>query len=98
MSEQIASYPSLSIVIPVFNEPDWITRSVERVATAVASSRWTDPEVVIVDDGSTDETGTIVDKLQAAVPIRVIHTPNRGRLEARRTGIEAARGEYILLL
>lgn len=89
---------TLSVVIPVFNEPDWIRRSVARVAEAVAASPWRDPEIVIVDDGSADETRDVLDALRASVPIRVIHTANRGRLLARRTGIDAARGEFILLL
>ncbi len=53
---------------------------------------------MIVDDGSTDDTRSIIDHLQPGIPVRVIHTENRGRFLARRTGLEAARGESVLLL
>jgi hypothetical protein len=94
----MARTPSISVVVPVYNEPDWIVRSVSRVAEELLSSRWRDPEIVIVDDGSTDDTSRVVDQLSVGVPLRVIHQDNRGRFEARRTGLQAARGEFVLFV
>ena len=90
--------PSISVVMPVYNEPEWIVRSVSRIAEEVRGSRWTDPEIVVVDDGSTDCTSAVLDHLAASVPMRVIHQVNRGRFEARRTGLVAARGDYVLFI
>ena len=90
--------PTLSVVIPVYNEPNWIPKSVAKVVEALVQSSWRDPEIVIVDDGSTDSTPAVLTGLDSPIPIRVIRTENQGRLLARRTGIEAATGEYILLL
>ncbi|HEV3311160.1 MAG TPA: glycosyltransferase family 2 protein [Chloroflexota bacterium] len=91
-------YPTLSIVIPVYNEPDWIQRSVPRVAEALKASRWRDPEIVVIDDGSTEETARILDALRVEVPLRVVHQANLGRLEARRAGLREAKGQYTFFL
>ena len=48
--------PSLSVVIPVYNERRWIGTVVEDVVTAVRAAPFPDPEIVIVDDGSDEET------------------------------------------
>lgn len=90
--------PSLSVVIPVYNEPEWIVRSVGRAASALTSSRWVDAEIVVVDDGSTDSTAEVLENLECDVPLRVIHQTNRGRLGARRVGLDHATGDYVLFL
>lgn len=90
--------PSLSIVIPVFDEPDWIGRTVAAAAAAAESSDFGDTEIVVVDDGSAPATGAALAALEPAVPLRVLRHENRGRFLARKTGIEAARGDLVLLL
>ena len=95
---KVAEIPTLSIVFFVYNEPDWIVRTVSRAATLAAQSRWRDPEVVVIDDGSTDNTGAVLDQLTCDVPLRVIHQPNQGRLLAMKAGIEAAHGDYVMIL
>jgi glycosyltransferase involved in cell wall biosynthesis len=93
------SVPSLSIVIPVHNEPHWISRVVQEAAAAQRRSPFADADVVIVDDGSDDETRRALESLDAPLPLRIIrHERNAGRFAARRTGLEAARGELVLLL
>ena len=52
----------------------------------------------MVDDGSTDDGRAVVESHPSPVPVRVLGQENRGRFEARRTGLEAANGEYVLLL
>ncbi len=88
--------PTLSVVLPVYNEREEDLRStLAALSHQLRSSPWSDPEIVIVDDGSDPPLGT------PEVPgarTRTIRQDNRGRFEARRTGIEAANGEYILLL
>ncbi|MEU4801348.1 glycosyltransferase [Actinosynnema sp. NPDC023587] len=88
------SVPSLSIVIPVFNEPDWIGRSVGALRTALENARW-DAEIVVVDDGSTDETPARLAELPG---VTVLTQPNGGRFAARLAGITKAAGELVLML
>ena len=86
--------PSLSIVIPVFNEPEHIGPTVAAARAAIAASPF-EAEIVIVDDGSEAPTKEALARLDA---VRVITQDNRGRFLARKAGIEAATGDLVLLL
>jgi glycosyltransferase involved in cell wall biosynthesis len=90
--------PSLSIVIPVYNEPRWIEVAVADAVSAVEGSSFREPELVIVDDGSDDATQAVLASLSTPIQKRVIRQSNKGRFLARRAGIEAARGDLVLLL
>ncbi len=82
----------LSVIIPVYGAVDTLRRCVESLSVGSTD----DYEVVLVDDGATDGSGTLCDELAAADDhIRVIHTTNRGPSAARNTGLEQARGELI---
>lgn len=83
----------LSIIIPVFNEHKSIKELIKRVqATKLAN------EIVIVDDCSCDGTRDILAELDGKNGIRMIlHDKNRGKGAAVRTGLEAARGDIILI-
>ena len=88
--------PTLSVVIPVFNEREEDLRTtLEALSENLRASPWTDPEIVIVDDGS---DAAVVAPPVGGARTRVLSQSNRGRFEARRAGIEAAGGEYVLLL
>jgi glycosyltransferase involved in cell wall biosynthesis len=90
--------PSLSVVIPAFNEAGDLPGTIAALRNAVDRSGF-DAELVLVDDGSSDGSA---DAVRAAVdgglPLRVLSGPNRGRFDSRRTGVGAARAEYVLLL
>jgi glycosyltransferase involved in cell wall biosynthesis len=89
---------SLSIVMPVFNEQAHVARTVEALVAAVAGSGF-QAELVIVDDGSSDGSAEVARaSADGRLPVRVLSQPNRGRFEARRAGLEAAKGELVLLL
>jgi glycosyltransferase involved in cell wall biosynthesis len=88
--------PTLSVVIPVFNErPEDLRSTLDALSTSLQRSSWSEPEVVIVDDGSDDP---VPDHAVPGARTRVLRQLNRGRFDARRTGISAAEGEYVLLL
>src|SRR5262249_21448236 len=87
--------PRVSVVIPVFNAG----RDLEHALASVAAQTFTDHEVVVVDDGSTDAlTRTILDDAAARGAIALHRVPNGGPARARNLGIEHARAAYILPL
>lgn len=85
----------ISVVIPVYNGEKHIRTAVE----CVLRQRYTDWELIIVNDGSKDGTPAIVEELSAGDPrIRVIHQENGGVSAARNTGFQAARSTHVALL
>lgn len=90
--------PDLSVVIPSYNSAPWLPSTLDALSVAVARSA-RDVEVIVVDDGSTDETRSVVEALRGDVSnLRLISQPNRGRFLARWEGIESARSDLVLLL
>ena len=85
-----------SVVIPAYNVAEYL----EKCVASVRAQTCADWEVLLVDDGSTDGiTGALCDALrQGDDRIRVIHQENGGLGAARNTGLEAARGEYLVFL
>ncbi len=90
------SMPSLSIVIPVFNQPDWIGHTIEDAALAVERSGFERAEIVVVV--ADEPTRTVLMGLEPPLPLRVLDEEESGRFAARRQGIEAANGDLVLLL
>lgn len=83
------------MVIPVFNRAAMLG---EAVASVLAQT-YRPIEILIVDDGSTDDTAGVAEKLAAAHPeIRVLHTPNGGPGAAREAGRQLVRGEFVQYL
>lgn len=82
----------LSIIVPVFNNENEIKRCVD----SIYASKIIIPEVILVDDGSTDMSGMICDELARQYEsLRVIHKENGGTSSARNSGVEVAEGKYI---
>lgn len=95
----VGSSPVLSLVVPAFNESDRLAEGVERLRRAVSAgaidARST--ELLLVDDGSTDNTAELARRLLAPMPwARVIRMPkNAGKGAAVRVGVTAARGAAV---
>jgi cellulose synthase/poly-beta-1,6-N-acetylglucosamine synthase-like glycosyltransferase/peptidoglycan/xylan/chitin deacetylase (PgdA/CDA1 family) len=83
--------PPVSIIVPAYNESVGIAAAV----TSLASSRYGDLEVIVVDDGSTDGTADIVDRL-GLKPVQVVRQVNAGKSAALNTGLRLARHEVIV--
>ncbi len=88
--------PRISVILPVYNRP---TMLVESVGSVLAQT-FTDWEIIIVDDGSTDDTPAVAARLVAEHRPRIqyLRQANAGPGAARNTGLEAARGEFIQFL
>lgn len=84
-----------SIVTPVYNAKKYLPECLDSL---LAQSGTPEYELILIDDGSTDGSGEILDRyLEKNVPkIRVLHTENRGTILARKTAIDLAKGEYLL--
>lgn len=84
-----------SVIIPVYNVHAYLQRCIESVQQQTYKAL----EIILVDDGSTDESGELCDKLVAQDSrIHVIHKQNGGLSDARNAGLKVATGEYVLFL
>ncbi|RMG97025.1 MAG: glycosyltransferase family 2 protein [Chloroflexi bacterium] len=91
----IEGEPYLSIIIPTYNEEERIIPTIGAIASYVSDKEfpW---ELIISDDGSTDNTVSLVEELGFA-NLRIVRAPkNEGKGSAVRRGVLAARGQYIL--
>jgi GT2 family glycosyltransferase len=89
--------PAVSIVIPCYRQAAFLADAVE----SVTRQTFTDWEIIVVDDGSPDDTAEVAARLittHAGSRIRLIRQPNGGVAAARNAGVRAARGRYILPL
>lgn len=85
----------ISLIIPVYN----VEKYLEETLNSVINQRFSDYEVILVDDGSVDRSGLICDKFAAVHEnIKVIHKENGGQSSARNLGIKAAKGEFLAFL
>lgn len=83
--------PLISAIIPVYNAETYLPRCVE----SVRKQTYTNLEILLIDDGSTDSSGEICDKYVGEdLRIKAIHIPNGGVSRARNTGLERCTGEY----
>lgn len=93
--ETATPVPSISVVSPFHNRRTFLPALIE----TLGRQTFTDFELIIVDDGSTDGLEDAVKQLRTAFPIHLIRLEqNRGAAAARNVGIDAARGRYVALL
>ena len=86
---------NLSIIIPVYN----VEQTLQRCVKSVLEQSFTNYEIILIDDGSTDKSGQMIDSLaETDNRCTAIHQPNRGLSAARNTGIEIATGNYITFI
>ena len=87
------STPLVSIIIPCFNAGRWLAETLE---SALAQT-WPATEIIVVNDGSRDDSGAIARQF-AARGVRVVDQPNAGASAARNRGLREARGEFVQYL
>ena len=82
----------ISVIVPVYNVAAYLPRCID----SILSQTWKDMEILLVDDGSTDESGRICDQYaEKDSRVRVIHKENGGLSSARNVGLDIAEGEYV---
>lgn len=89
------SIRNISVIIPCYKA----AATLRRAAASALADAPAGLELLLVDDGSPDDTGTLCDTLAAEDPrVRALHRPNGGAGAARNTGLDAARGDWVLFL
>ena len=83
----------ISIICPIYN----ITSYLEKCIQSIIGQSYSELEIILVDDGSTDGSAEICDRYASLDNrIKVLHKPNGGLVSARKAGLEAATGEYVI--
>ncbi len=84
--------PKVSVIVPVYNAERYLRRCID----SILSQTFTDFELILIDDGSSDLSWKICDEYARRYSnVVVFHTENRGASLARKTGIAKAKGEYV---
>ena len=83
---------AISVIVPVYNVELFVERCLNSLK---AQTDDISVEIIVIDDGSTDESGRIVDDYSSDPRFRIVHQCNQGFSGARNTGLELARGRYI---
>ena len=86
--------PLISIIIPAYN----VAAYLEQCVGSVLEQTFSNYEIILVDDGATDNTGSICDAYSGNKKIKIIHKENGGLSDARNVGLESACGQYIAFL
>lgn len=86
--------PAMSVIIPTCNRAEYVAQAVE----SVFAQTFTDFEVIVIDDGSTDGTRERLASFSGSPKFQYFYQPNAGRSRARNQGIAKAQGEFVLFL
>lgn len=88
----------LSVVIPAYNSEAWIGPTLRHLSVSLKASNWKSVEIIIVDDGSSDNTADAAQSYQIEQRLKIIKQKNAGRFTARKTGLDAASGDYVFFI
>jgi cellulose synthase/poly-beta-1,6-N-acetylglucosamine synthase-like glycosyltransferase len=85
--------PVVSIILPTYNRAKFLPQAFD----SIRSQTWTDWELIVVDDGSRDDTAAVVEQLASETgrPVRYVWQENAGPAAARNAGLDRARGKYV---
>lgn len=84
-------HPLVSIIIPLYNNSDYI----EECLDSVINQKYKNIEIIVIDDGSSDNSAEIVERYKS---VKLIKQANQGVTVARKTGVECATGEWIMFV
>lgn len=95
MVEVVRKMPKISVIMPVYNSAEYLHLAVE----SVKKQTFEDWELLLIDDGSSDESGTLCDQYALQDErIRVFHQENKGITVTRNRGMKESAGEYITFI
>lgn len=85
----------ISVIVPVYNVEKYLRNCLD----SIINQTYTDLEIILIDDGSTDKSGAICDEYaQKDARIKVVHKENGGLSSARNVGLDVASGEYVTFI
>lgn len=84
----------VSVIVPIYNVEKYVKKCLDSLATQTLE----DVEFILIDDGSTDNSGKIADQYSSDPRFRIFHTENRGLSAARNYGIDQSHGEYLMFV
>ena len=87
--------PILTVIIPVYNVEKYLEECYQSIFTTELTEQI---EIILVDDGSTDRSGKICDRLAQNNNTHVIHKANGGLASARNAGLKKATGKYVTFI
>ncbi|MBI4017071.1 MAG: glycosyltransferase family 2 protein [Candidatus Aenigmarchaeota archaeon] len=87
--------PALSVIIPAYNEEQRLPSTIKEIKAYLDSKKY-DYEIIVVDDGSNDNSVGVVKQLNLSKVKLLVHEINRGKGAAVKTGMLAGKGEYLL--
>ncbi|ATH07776.1 hypothetical protein BIY24_07390 [Halobacteriovorax marinus] len=93
-SRDIVKYPLVTLIIPAYNEEKVLKKAIE----SVLEIDYPNLEVLVVDDGSTDDTFFVAKEMEKHSQVRVIHQSNAGKSKALNYGISEALGDYFVCM
>ncbi|NCC37254.1 MAG: glycosyltransferase family 2 protein, partial [Chloroflexia bacterium] len=90
------SSPTISVIIPVYNGERFLAEAIQSVLDQTLPP----DEIIVVDDGSTDGSAAVVDRLAStsSLPMRYVYQQNQGPAAVRNHGVQVALGAYIAFL
>lgn len=94
MEAELRTMPLVSVIMPCYN----VELFIEKAIKSTFNQTYSNLELICVNDGSTDNTADIIKKIKSQYNIKYIEQENKGALEARRTAVLHAKGEYIALV
>ena len=95
MDCEVTHLPAISIIVPVYNTEKYLQRCIN----SILNQTFSDFELILVDDGSTDSSGAICDEYaEKDSRIRVFHQSNQGQAAARNHAVSDAHGRYVCFI
>ena len=87
--------PLLSIIVPIYNVEQYVDKCIQ----SILNQTYQNLEIILVDDGATDRSGSIADSYAAKDKrVKVFHKENGGLSDARNYGLDHVTGDYILFV